>query len=202
MHAALLPPCLLRFLPLVAPVLTLAPATQVIELFRSERSESGFKGVHKCAPGKWQTQVYHEGHLYHVGAHDTTAQCARTFAVCTQLIRNLRQRKLLVEGAAVKTGRKKRESTEALPPPGAAVESLAFDGEDAALQLHTNTKADSGCQGVYHNPHINHYGVVRSRASKIPCLESEDLIFADGLERCSPLTPPLVRCRSHQATRC
>ena len=33
---------------------------EIVEIYRSERSESGFKGVHKCGPGKWQTQVCYE----------------------------------------------------------------------------------------------------------------------------------------------
>jgi len=36
----------------------------------SHRSESGFKGVHKSGAGRYQTQVYHEGNLYHAVRRD------------------------------------------------------------------------------------------------------------------------------------
>jgi len=41
------------------------------------------------------------------------------------------------------------------------VEDIAFDGVDEdELQLHLNARADSKCQGVYFNPHMNLWGAV------------------------------------------
>eukprot|EP00966_Prymnesium_polylepis_P193602 4487500-Prymnesium_polylepis.1 len=132
---------------------------EVLELHKSERSESGYKGVHKCG-GKWQTQVYHEGQLYHVGAHDGPEACARTHAVCMRLVEKLRTRGMLTEGAAYKNARRMKRKDDAPVEGLEAGEALQFDGDDAARQPHPNTKADTGCQGVYHNPHVGAYAAV------------------------------------------
>ena len=79
-----------------------------LEQFVSERSESGLKGVHKTGTGRWQTQVYYAGQLYHVGAHDNTKTCARTYAVCQALIASLRVKGLLRETARLASKQKVR----------------------------------------------------------------------------------------------
>mmetsp|Transcript_21236 Transcript_21236/g.64769 ORF Transcript_21236/g.64769 Transcript_21236/m.64769 type:complete len:714 (+) Transcript_21236:223-2364(+) len=128
-----------------------------LEMHTSHRSESGFKGVHKSGIGRWQTQVYHEGNLYHAGHSETPEACARVFAVCMRLVDKLREEGSLVQGLAVKRGRRSSVVKEPPPPPPSlprprgevTVEDLAFDGEDQDdLQLHVNLRADSKCQGV------------------------------------------------------
>ena len=94
-----------------------------------------------------------------MGAQDSPEQCARTHAVCMRLVERLRARGVLTDGSAFKNARKRKEP-HADSLVGLSAASLQFDGDDAALQLHANSRADSGCQGVYHNPHINMYGVV------------------------------------------
>ena len=55
--------------------------------------------MHKTGTGRWQTQVYFSGNLYHVGAHDNPTSCARTYAVCMALVARLKERGLLRETA-------------------------------------------------------------------------------------------------------
>ena len=139
---------------------------EAVDLIRSERSESGYKGVHRTSGQRWQTQVYYDGSLYHVGHHDDPESCARTMAVCTRLIKGLRRRGLLSASTQAKAQGKKKSKELAGLDGGAAVASQAwllnksFDGDDAALQVHANPKAETGLQGIFHHPQIAHYGVV------------------------------------------
>ena len=36
--------------------------------------------------GRWQTQVYYEGQLFHCGHSEVAEECARIFAVCMKLL--------------------------------------------------------------------------------------------------------------------
>ena len=131
-----------------------------IDLISSERSESGYKGVHRSGgkSGKWQTQVFYAGQLYHIGHHEDPRTCARTMALCTRLIINLRRRGLLPSTSGGRgPGRRKRESL-AMPAMGDAV--TAFEGSDASLPVHSNPAAETGCQGVYYHASIGHFGVI------------------------------------------
>jgi len=136
-----------------------------LETHTSHRSESGFKGVHKSGAGRWQTQVYYEGNLYHAGHSETPAACARIFSVCMKLVDRMKEEGSLVQGSAVKRGRRgaPKEPAPGLPQPRgeATVDQINFAGEDAEeLQVHLNPRADSKCQGIYFNPHINMWGTI------------------------------------------
>jgi hypothetical protein len=136
-----------------------------LETHASHRSESGFKGVHKSGTGRWQTQVYYEGNLYHAGHSETPEACARIYSVCMKLVDKMKEEGSLMQGSAVKRGRRgaPKEPTPGLPRSRgeATADDLQFDGEDAEeLQVHLNPRADSKCQGIYFNPHINMWGTI------------------------------------------
>lgn len=131
-----------------------------LELATSNRSASGFTGVHKAGNGKWQTQVYWEGNLYHCGHRDSAEQCARMFTACTQLMAKLQASGDIAEGAEFKSTRKKKEKPAPAPRVGFNLESVALEGEDADLQLHACERADSGCLGVYYNAHVHGWAAV------------------------------------------
>ena len=66
-----------------------------IELVVSDKSASGYQGVHRTGVDKWQTQVYHNGTLYHVGHNDQPQGAARTHCVCKRFVDRMRHRGVL-----------------------------------------------------------------------------------------------------------
>ena len=104
-------------------------------------------------------QVYFEGNLYHVGHHDTPELAARSFSVCNRMLEKLRLDGTLALGSAFKT-RRKSMPERSIAHGGVELEHVELEGADASLQLHPNKRADSGCQGVYLNPHINMWSAV------------------------------------------
>ena len=130
-----------------------------LELITSARSDSGFKGVHRSGPDKWQTQVYFNGSLYHVGQAPDAETCARTMAVCQRLIENLRRRGLLAASLSQQPKTKKGRRGEVGDEPE-AVQLTEFEGDDAALKVHVNKLADSQCQGVFFHHHLAQFCVV------------------------------------------
>jgi hypothetical protein len=104
--------------------------------------------VHKTGTGRWQTQVYFGGGLYHVGAHDTTPPCARTYAACMALVNGLKARGLIAENDATPKGgaaRGRRDSVEHAARQR-ELDQLELAGDDAKLQIFRNGMAESGCQ--------------------------------------------------------
>ena len=131
-----------------------------VDLVVSERSESGYKGVHRSGGDKWQCQVYYNSTMYHVG-HSTEAMvCARTAAVCARLIDVMRTRDVFESAALdqIKKGRGRDRKSDA--GDGAASALVALDGEDGDLQVHSNKSAQSGFEGVYFHQHVAQYCVV------------------------------------------
>ena len=116
-----------------------------LESHISERSESGLKGVHKTGTGRWQVQVYFGGGLYHVGAHDTTPPCARTYSACMALVSGLKARGLIAaDDATPKGGRGRRDSIEHAQQQQ-ELDQLELEGDDAKLQIFRNGMAETGC---------------------------------------------------------
>ena len=105
---------------------------------------AGFKGVHRAGASQWQTQIYFQGRLHHVGQSDEAASCARTFAACTRAISLLKHRSLLPEPTArPSTKTKKLRSDEAggVPGGGGAELRLALGGFDGEAGGHTQCTA-------------------------------------------------------------
>ena len=138
-----------------------------LELIRSHKSESGFKGVHKSGADKWQVQVYYNGQLWHVGHNPSPEISARTMAVCQRLIDNLRRRGIVDKDAVVSKGgrRKTRDPAMELGRAPELRDLEQFDEEldlstGEALKVHTNKSAMSGCQGVFFHQSLGMFGVV------------------------------------------
>merc|ERR1719399_2169132 len=85
-------------------------------------------------------------------------ECARIFAVCMRLIEQLREAGVLVKGSAFKSSAKRQRRENGRTE--VSIEDITRESDTLDVQLHTNTRAASQCQGVYLNPFINMWGVI------------------------------------------
>eukprot|EP00964_Phaeocystis_antarctica_P146459 scaffold112724_cov36-Phaeocystis_antarctica.AAC.1 len=63
-----------------------------LQLHLSDRNESGFKGVHRSATGKWLCQLSYNNTNYKVGVYDSRHHAARAYAVCAMIVQSFKAR--------------------------------------------------------------------------------------------------------------
>ena len=177
-----------------------------LPLFVSDRNESGFKGVHRSATGKWLCQLSYNNTNYKVGVYDSRHQAARAYAVCAQMVKGFKARgghgpvktptTIAASAAPADAFRALLAATAEEPPPLSRVASTAYS---VASEME-EAEREPAAAAAYYPPgaHVDH------DATRLVVVPTRGETRIDGklyLQSRAPLTVTLHAPQSPAGTR-